>query len=127
MLMLFDFVDSLDSLVFPASYKISDTTNNIRLYSDSEHKMFYEVLVPGVLKSDIQLYKTNAGLEVKVNYPEYPSRDYRFGQPKKGTKTYTLKIGKSYSYEKSSLENGILTIQLTKVNPPEKESQRIEW
>ena len=125
--MFFDLVDSLDSLMFPTSYKISDPVNNIRLYSNSEGKMFYEVLIPGVLKSDIQLYKTNAGLEVKVNYPEYSSREYRFGQPKKGTKTYTLKVCKSYSYEKSSLENGILTVQLTKVNSPEKESQLIEW
>jgi len=99
------------------------SSSNLRLYStpsqSGEDKLVYEVLVPGSKKSDIKLLKTSArggGIEVKVSYPTYPQRTYKFPERiDKKSKTYSLStFAGLYEYESSSLEDGILSVILVK-------------
>lgn len=120
--MLLDLLDSIDSIMAPPS---SYEPSNVRLYAE-KNKLFYEVILPGVDKSNIKLYKTSTGLEIKVKQPEYPTREYKIGrQPR--DKTFSIKVFKDYQYKATSLNNGILTIELEKRTDSQSEATLIEW
>lgn len=113
----------LDLLDFPIKSVAGDS--KVRLYSTPKDKLVYEILVPGTKKSDIKLLKTSKGIDVKVSYPVYPERTYKFPIMDTKSKTYTLStFNEFYEYESSSLEDGILSIVLTK---KEGTSMEISW
>ena len=110
-------------LDFPIKSVTSDS--KVRLYSTPQNKLVYEVLVPGAKKSDIKLLKTSKGIDVKVSYPTYPTRTYKFPVLNSVSETYSLNTFQDiYDYESSSLEDGILSIVLTK---KESSSEEISW
>lgn len=119
----------LDLLEFPIKPATAVAASAVRLYSapspQGEDQLVYEVLVPGSKKSDIKLLKTSKGIDVKVSYPTYPQRTYKFPVLDNKPKTYSLStfVG-LYEYSSSSLEDGILSVTLVK---KEGASTEISW
>lgn len=52
----------------------------IRLY-EKDSCLVYEVLVPGIPKSNIKIFKTSYGLDVKTTQPECSDKLYLIGKP----------------------------------------------
>lgn len=117
-------LDLFSSAILPSEHYTSHSklTKRIRLY-EKDSCLVYEVLVPGIPKSNIKILKTSYGLEIKTTQPEHSDKSYLIGKPISEL-SLSLNVPSKYSFESAELDMGVLSIVLRAKAPA---TAPIEW